>query len=94
MTTVQIYFILRLSIFEDTHFSEALKGVETIRSMTSGKRLWGEKHRQFTDENLSVFYSVKSLDRWLSVRLESLGNIIVFSIAFVATLLSREGKIG
>ena len=91
---MQIIFPL-LSLFSsDTHFSEALKGTETIRSISRGKHMWSSEHRKFTDANLSIFYSVKALDRWLSVRLESLGNLIVFSVAMASITLTRGGSLG
>ena len=75
-----------------THFREALRGCETIRSIPSGRSLWSSTHRSMSDENLSVFYSVKSLDRWLSIRLESLGNTIVLTAAAASIFLTRAGK--
>lgn len=42
-----------------THFREAMRGVETIRSIPRGRSLWTSKHRALTDDNLSVYYSVK-----------------------------------
>jgi len=76
-----------------THFREALRGAETIRSIPSGRSLWSSKHRSLADENLSVYYSVKALDRWLSVRLESLGNVVVFTAAVASVFLTRAGKL-
>ena len=74
-----------------THFREALKGVETIRVFPGSRSLWQSKHQHLTDDNLSVFYSIKALDRWLSVRLETLGNIVVFAAAVTSIFLSRAG---
>ena len=76
-----------------THFGEALRGKETIRSVPSASSIWSSQHQQLTDQNLSVYYSAKALDRWLSIRLESLGNIIVFMAAVVSVFLSRAGKL-
>ena len=76
-----------------THFKEALRGAETIRLIPSGRSLWSSKHRSLADENISVYYSVKALDRWLSVRLESLGNIVVFTAAVACVFLTRAGKL-
>jgi len=76
-----------------THFREALRGAETIRSVPSGRSTWSSKHRSLTDDNISVFYSVKALDRWLSVRLESLGNIVVLTAAVGSVFLTRAGKL-
>lgn len=76
-----------------THFREALRGAETIRSIPSGRSLWSRKHRSLADENISVYYSVKSLDRWLSIRLESLGNAVVLTAAMASIFLTRAGRL-
>jgi len=76
-----------------THFGEALRGAETIRSFRSSSTLWSSQNRQLTDDNLSTFYTSKALDRWLSIRLESLGNLIVLSAAFAAVILTRTGNL-
>ena len=76
-----------------THFGEALKGAETIRSIPSGSKTWSMQHKNFTDENLKVFYSVKSLDRRLSVQLETLGNAVVLLCAVASIFLSKMGRL-
>jgi ABC-type multidrug transport system fused ATPase/permease subunit len=75
-----------------TQFSEALKGVETIRSFPNSPTLWSSNLRSLVDTNLNVIYTVKALDRWLSIRLESLGNVVVLNAAFASVLLTRMGK--
>jgi len=75
-----------------THFGEALRGTETIRSFKS-TTTWSAKNRQLTNENLSVFYTLKNLDRWLSIRLESLGNLVVLSAALSSVIMTRSGKL-
>lgn len=75
-----------------THFTEALRGAETIRSFKNSSALWSSKLRYLVDANLSVFYSVKAMDRWLSVRLETLGNVVVLAAAFASVFLTRTGK--
>jgi ABC-type multidrug transport system fused ATPase/permease subunit len=76
-----------------THFGEALRGKETIRSIPSANRIWSSQHQGLTDQNLSVYYSVKALDRWLSIRLETLGNVVVFTAAVVSVFLTRAGRL-
>ena len=76
-----------------THFSETLRGAETIRSFAYSPSLWSSNMRSLVDENLSVFYSVKCLDRWLSIRLETLGNIVVLLSAFASIVLTRNGQL-
>ena len=75
-----------------THFGEALKGSETIRAFQQ-QRVWSKMHQQYSDTNLSVFYTVKSLDRWLSTRLETLGNVVVFTAAIASVVMTRQGRL-
>ena len=75
-----------------THFGEALKGTETIRAFRK-QRYWSATHRRLSDTNLSVFYTVKSLDRWLSTRLETLGNVVVFTAAIASVAMTRQGRL-
>jgi ABC-type multidrug transport system fused ATPase/permease subunit len=75
-----------------TQFGEALKGAETIRSFPNSSRLWSSNLRSLVDTNLNVIYTVKALDRWLSIRLESLGNVVVLTAAFASVYLTRVGK--
>jgi len=75
-----------------THFGEAIRGVETIRAMRARKS-WLAKHEQLQDRNLGVFYTVKALDRWLSTRLETLGNTVVFAAAVASVFLTRAGQL-
>lgn len=76
-----------------TQFGEALRGTEIIRSIPGSKLFWSNAHRHMTDTNLRAFYSVKALDRWLSCRLETLGNIVVFTAAMASVYLTRVGRL-
>ncbi|KAL7551490.1 hypothetical protein ACHAWF_014673 [Thalassiosira exigua] len=76
-----------------TQFREALRGAETIRSIPGGRDIWASRHRTLADINHSVYYSVKALDRWLSIRLEALGNGVVFTAAVASVFLTRAGKL-
>jgi ABC-type multidrug transport system fused ATPase/permease subunit len=76
-----------------THFGEAIRGTEIIRSVPRADGLWSAQHRGLTDRNLSVLSSVKALDRWLSIRLETLGNVVVFISAIASVYLTRLGKL-
>jgi ABC-type multidrug transport system fused ATPase/permease subunit len=76
-----------------THFGEALRGTEVIRSIPGAVSTWSRKHRKLSDTNLSVFSTVKALDRWLSVSLEFLGNSMVFAASMACVVLSRAGKL-
>lgn len=76
-----------------THFGEALRGTEVIRSIPGAISMWSRQHRKLSDKNLSVFSTIKALDRWLSVSLEFLGNSMVFFAAIASVVLSRAGKL-
>mmetsp|Transcript_30339 Transcript_30339/g.45944 ORF Transcript_30339/g.45944 Transcript_30339/m.45944 type:complete len:1588 (-) Transcript_30339:395-5158(-) len=76
-----------------THFGEALRGKEIIRSIPHSEQFWSRQHQRLTDSNLSVYYTVKSLDRWLSIRLETLGNILVFATAVASVFLTRADRL-
>ncbi|MGK3737192.1 MAG: ATP-binding cassette subfamily C (CFTR/MRP) protein 1 [Bacillariaceae sp.] len=47
-----------------THFGEALRGTEIIRSIPGAKRTWSGRHRKLADVNLSVFSTVKALGKY------------------------------
>jgi ABC-type multidrug transport system fused ATPase/permease subunit len=76
-----------------THFGEALRGTEIIRSIPGAKMTWSRQHRRLSDKNISVFSTVKALDRWLSISLEFLGNSMVFATAIASVVLARAGKL-
>ena len=76
-----------------TQFGEALRGIEIIRSFPGAVSLWSSHNKDLIDRNFAVFYSIKSLDRWLSVRLETLGNIIVLVAAISSIYLTRAGQL-
>jgi len=76
-----------------TNFGEALRGTEVIRSIPGAKLTWSSRHRKLADSNLSVFSTVKALDRWLSVTLEAIGNSMVFVTAVGSVFLSRAGRL-
>ena len=76
-----------------THFGEALRGTEIIRSIPSAKKSWSREHRRLSERNISVFSTVKALDRWLSISLEFLGNSMVFATAIACVVLTRSGEL-
>ena len=76
-----------------THFGEALRGTEIIRSIPGSTLHWSSTHRGLIDNNLRTFYAVKNLDRWLSCRLEGLGNVVVFSASIASVILTRLGRL-
>jgi ABC-type multidrug transport system fused ATPase/permease subunit len=89
-----------LKIFESksrspiyTHFGEALRGVEAIRSFSHSPDIWSSRLKYLTDENIGVYSSLKALDRWLSIRLEGSGNLVVLAAAVTSIFLTRAGRL-
>uniref|UniRef100_A0A8C0IA41 Uncharacterized protein n=1 Tax=Bubo bubo TaxID=30461 RepID=A0A8C0IA41_BUBBB len=68
-----------------SHFSETLVGRSTIRAFGHQERFI-RKHNDVVYENLVYFYNNVISNRWLSVRLEFLGNLMVFFAALFVAL--------
>uniref|UniRef100_A0A452UFE1 Multidrug resistance-associated protein 1-like n=1 Tax=Ursus maritimus TaxID=29073 RepID=A0A452UFE1_URSMA len=72
-----------------SHFSETLSGVSTIRAFGHEQRFI-QQNREVVNENLVCFYNNVISNRWLSVRLEFLGNLMVFFAALLAVLAANS----
>jgi len=70
------------------HFSETLNGVSTIRAFSQQRRFISENETRL-DENQRAYYVSISSNRWLAVRLEFVGALVVFFSALFA-VISRE----
>lgn len=68
--------ITRSPIF--AHFQESLTGVETIKSYRQSDRFIYINNAN-VDFNLKSLYMLRSINRWLSVRLQFIGSLIVWS---------------
>ncbi|XP_040422230.1 multidrug resistance-associated protein 1-like isoform X2 [Cygnus olor] len=68
-----------------SHFSETVLGRSTIRAFGHQERFI-RKNYDIVYENLVYFYNNVISNRWLSVRLESLGNLMVFFAALFVVL--------
>ncbi|NWV58711.1 MRP1 protein, partial [Malurus elegans] len=68
-----------------SHFSETLAGRSTIRAFGHQERFI-RKNNDVVYENLICFYNNLISNRWLSVRLEFLGNLMVFFAALFVVL--------
>ncbi|NXU19083.1 MRP1 protein, partial [Pardalotus punctatus] len=68
-----------------SHFSETLAGRSTIRAFGHQERFI-RKNNDVVYENLVCFYNNLISNRWLSVRLEFLGNLMVFFAALFVVL--------
>ncbi|KAI9235213.1 MAG: P-loop containing nucleoside triphosphate hydrolase protein [Podila humilis] len=65
------------------HFTETLVGVSTIRAMNVDARFIAENERKATISS-NAFYTFQTTNRWLQVRLETLGAVIVLVAALFA----------
>ncbi|NXN08529.1 MRP1 protein, partial [Indicator maculatus] len=68
-----------------SHFSETFAGRSTIRAFGHQERFI-RKNNDVVYENLVYFYNNVISNRWLSVRLELLGNLMVFFAALFVVL--------
>ncbi|CAN8074321.1 unnamed protein product [Agarophyton chilense] len=68
-----------------SHFSETLDGVVTIRAFDDVPRAT-MINSQYTDSLVQTTYASTYANRWLSVRLEGLGTILIFSATLLAVL--------
>ncbi|XP_068632708.1 multidrug resistance-associated protein 1 isoform X2 [Battus philenor] len=71
-----------------SHFGESITGATTIRAYGVAHRFVEESERG-VDHNQSCFYPSCIANRWLAVRLEMIGNLIIFFAALFA-VLDRE----
>ncbi|XP_075210358.1 multidrug resistance-associated protein 1-like [Lycorma delicatula] len=68
-----------------SHFEESLSGASSIRAYGVQKRFIEENH-EIMERNIICIYPSIICDRWLQVRLETVGNIIIFLTAVCAVI--------
>jgi ABC-type multidrug transport system fused ATPase/permease subunit len=74
------------------HFSESLGGLATIRAygLTT---IFSATNEARVGDSVRAYYNLKVCDRWLAIRLEALGNMVVLATALLCvgtiTLTSR-----
>lgn len=71
-----------------SHFLETITGVSTIRAFSQQQRFIRDNYRKL-DENQEAHYLAVTADRWLSLRLEFIGNCLILFAALFA-VISRE----
>ncbi|KAG0012632.1 hypothetical protein BGZ80_011618 [Entomortierella chlamydospora] len=67
------------------HFSETLAGVSTIRALNANQRFISDNAGK-ADLAANAYFSWIVSNRWLQVRLETLGAVIVLAAAFFAVI--------
>jgi ABC-type multidrug transport system fused ATPase/permease subunit len=73
-------------------FAESLTGIPTIRAFGSTKRFEMANSKR-VDHNLRAAFISYAANRWLAVRLELIGNFLVFFAAFFAIYEHKGGHI-
>lgn len=67
------------------HFSETLNGITTIRAF-GVTALFADKNARQLDANVRCYFTGTSANRWLAVRLETLGALVTTASALFAVL--------
>lgn len=78
------------------HFSESVNGASTIRAYAQAARFTMESQSK-VDANVRCNYYNYCSNRWLAIRIETLGNIVIFFAALFAILDRQDltpGKAG
>ena len=73
------------------HFQESLGGLATIRAYRQQARFALENEWR-VDANLRAFYPSNNANRWLAVRLEFLGSVIILAAAIFAIISVTTGS--
>jgi len=73
------------------HFQESLSGISTIRAYRQQKRFSLENEWR-VDANLRAYFPSINANRWLAVRLEFLGSIIILGAAGFAIISVSTGS--
>ena len=68
-----------------SHFSETLAGVSTIRAYNQQERFIKENYDRL-DLNIKTYYPSVASNRWLAIRLEFLGALIIFGASLFAVI--------
>ncbi|ODV84224.1 hypothetical protein CANARDRAFT_8901 [[Candida] arabinofermentans NRRL YB-2248] len=74
------------------HFQETLSGVATIRAYDQLDR-FTSLNKYKMDVNMSAYHPSVSANRWLAVRLEFLGSLIILGASGLLILTLKSGKV-
>ncbi|KAI7874015.1 hypothetical protein K492DRAFT_241064 [Lichtheimia hyalospora FSU 10163] len=74
-----------------SHFQETIAGVSTIRAYEQQRRFTFENETRL-DNNQRAYFPSISCNRWLAVRLEFMGSIVIFCAAIFAVLSVLYGS--
>ncbi|KAK9456107.1 P-loop containing nucleoside triphosphate hydrolase protein [Dipodascopsis uninucleata] len=74
------------------HFQESLSGLSTIRAFRQIDR-FNSVNEFHVDYNLKAYFPSLSANRWLAVRLEFIGSIIIFASAGLSIFSVSSGRV-
>lgn len=74
------------------HFQETLDGISTIRAYNQQRRFCFINESR-VDLNMQAYFPTVSANRWLAVRLEFIGSIIILASAALAILTLPSGRL-
>jgi ABC-type multidrug transport system fused ATPase/permease subunit len=76
-----------------SHLSETLGGLSIIRAFKRERHFIASNEKK-VDASVRAHFALKAGDRWLSVRLELLGNVVVLVGGLLAVQAASRGKLG
>ncbi|KAI8344113.1 multi drug resistance-associated protein MRP [Chlamydoabsidia padenii] len=68
-----------------SHFQETIAGVSTIRAYEQQGRFI-HQNEQTLDSNQQAYYASMASNRWMALRLELLGSLVIFAAAFLSVM--------
>lgn len=77
--------VLRSPLY--AHFSESLSGVTVIRAYGEGDRFIADNQKLMAIETRAYYLTVAN-QRWLGIRLDALGSVLVFVVAIIVACSS------
>ncbi|KAG0258853.1 hypothetical protein BGZ95_004854 [Linnemannia exigua] len=83
----RIHMISKSPLYQ--HFAETLAGVSTIRAMRVHSR-FSEENARKSDRSANAYWAYMAAMRWLSVRLEFLGSVVVLATALLCVWKMEE----
>ncbi|KAG0378058.1 hypothetical protein BGX24_004851 [Mortierella sp. AD032] len=83
----RIHMVSKSPLYQ--HFAETLAGVSTIRAMRAHSR-FSEDSAKKSDRSANAYWAYMAAMRWLSVRLEFLGSVVVLATALLCVWKMEE----
>ncbi len=72
-----------------SHFSETLTGMPTIRAYNASERM-ASLNASRLDDNQRVYFVFMAINRWMSIRLEVLGGLMILAAASFAVMSRHQ----